>query len=68
MPIGNSWMHFDLTHQRKHVMFSLLCVYRWMSYIVCKISFCATPEQRKWLSNGYETWRCSLRQSRGMKR
>jgi hypothetical protein len=39
-----------------------------MSCTVYRTSFCVTPEQRKWLSNGYETWRWSLRESKGMKR
>jgi hypothetical protein len=68
MYIGNTWMHFDVTHQRKHTALNLLFVCHWMSCIDCKTSFSATPEQRKWLSNEYKTWRCSLRESRRVKR
>jgi len=65
---GSSWMHLDVTLLKKDATLYLLSVCHLMSYTDCKTNFSTTLEQRKWLSNVYETWRCSLRGSRRMRR
>jgi len=52
----------------KDATLCLLSVCHLMSYTICKTSFSTTLEQRKWLSNVYKTWKCSLRGPRRMRR